>query len=142
MKKIFICLLLIVALVIASAKDQSNLPTLTVSANQVEEEATHCGYRLMHKDHLFQKTVSIADCIRINEVVNQIEEVKVSRNTAVELSFDETMDQLVILDWQQDVKLKTSNVLIAPEELGTYVYVVTAYWGENEATYVIKLLVE
>ena len=29
MKKIFICLLLIVALVIASAKDQSNLPTLT-----------------------------------------------------------------------------------------------------------------
>ena len=52
------------------------------------------------------------------------------------------MDQLVILDWQQDVKLKTSNVLIAPEELGTYVYVVTAYWGENEATYVIKLLVE
>ena len=46
------------------------------------------------------------------------------------MSFDETMDQLVILDWQQDVKLKTSNVLIAPEELGTYVYVVTAYWGE------------
>ena len=97
----------------------------------------------MHKDHLFQKKqFSVADCIRIDEVVNQIEEVKVSRNTAVELSFDETMDQLVILDWQQDVKLKTSNVLIAPEELGTYVYVVTAYWGENEATYVIKLLVE
>lgn len=33
-------------------------------------------------------------------------------------------------------------MFVAPQEVGTYVYGVTAYWGENEATYVIKVIVE
>lgn len=111
-------------------------------ANQVEEEATHCGYRRMQKENLFQKKVVIADCIGIDEVINQLEGIKVSPDTSIHLSFDETMDQLFILDWQQDVEFKTSNVFIAPQELGVYGYGVTAYWGENEATYVIKFVVE
>lgn len=40
------------------------------------------------------------------------------------------------------MELDAEGEIIVPTEAGTYVYGVIAHWGENEATYVIKVVVE
>ena len=129
-------------LVIASAKDEPKVPILMVTADEVEQEAMNCGYELIYKEPWFQQTTVIADCEDVNEVAKRLDGIKVSPNTAIYFSFNETMDQFIVLNWHQEVELNTTDVLIAPQKVGTYVYMVTAYWGENEATYVIKVIVE
>lgn len=142
MKKILACLTVILLLLMASGKDEPSLPSLKVISDGSETEALSCGYRLTYRSGWFQKTNVVADCEGVEEMAKLSDGLKVVPGESLDFEFDQSMDQFVVLDWQQAVELDAEGKLIVPTEAGTYVYVVTAYWGDNEATYVMKVIVE
>ena len=49
----------------------------------------------------------------------------------------------VIFDWNKQAEIEMqSNDFVAPQDVGTYLYVITAYFGKSEVNYVIKIEVE
>ena len=114
-------LILIIVLSIASVKYEAKVPSLIVIADGLEVEAINCGYELTSKEPWFQQTTVIANCAGVDEVAKQLEGIKVSPNAVLDFSFDKTKDQLVILDWHQEVELNTKDMFVAPQEVGTYV---------------------
>lgn len=142
MKKILVCLAVILLLLMVSGRDEPNVPILSVISDGQKTEALSCGYRLTYRSGWFQKTSVVADCAGVDEVAESLEGVKVSPGETLNFEFDQRMDQFFILDWHQEMELDAEGEIIVPTEAGTYVYGVTTYWGENEATYVIKVVVE
>ena len=114
-------LILIIVLIIAFAKGEAKVPSLMVIADGLEVEAINCGYELTSKEPWLQQTTVTANCAGVDEVAKQLEGIKVSPNTVLDFSFDKTKDQLVILDWHQEVELNTKDMFVAPQEVGTYV---------------------
>lgn len=114
-------LILIIVLIIAFAKGEAKVPSLMVIADGLEVEAINCGYELISKELWFQRMTVIADCSGFDEAAKRLEGIKASPNAVLDFSFDKTKDQLVILDWHQEVELNTKDMFVAPQEVGTYV---------------------
>lgn len=140
MKRIVICLFLIVALIFGSAKDEPTVPTLRLISSNQEVEARSCGYELVYQRVWGETSHIIADCVGIEEVANEMNSLKLKGGEMLKIDFNQLIDHYVVVDWNQQIEVDMqSNEFVVPKEAGTYLYVITVYFGQSEASYVIKV---
>lgn len=139
MKKILISILVIIILVISSARDELVIPNLSVTSTNQEAEVSECGYRFIYQTGWFEKSAVIADCIGPDEVAKMLEALQVEAGSTLRIDFDQVVDRYVALNWNEGIEVEVKDGLVVPDEAGMYIYLITAYFGESEASYVIKI---
>jgi len=143
MKKIVICLFVIVVLIFCSAKDEPTVPTLRVMSGTQEIKELSCGYELVYQRAWGETSHIIADCGGVEEVAKEADSLHLKGGEILKLDFNQLIDHYVIFDWNKQAEIEMqSNNFIVPKEVGTYLYVITAYFGKSEASYVIKIEIE
>jgi len=143
MKKIIICLFLIVVLIFCSAKDEPTVPNLRVIFGTQEIEGVTCGYELVYQRVWGETSHIIADCGGVEEVAKEMHSLQLKGGEMLKIDFNQVIDRYVVLDWNKKIEVDMqSSDFIVPQEVGTYLYVITAYFGKSKASYVIKIEVE
>lgn len=143
MKKIVICLFLIVALIFCAAKDEPTVPNLRVISGTQEIEGLSCGYELVYQRVWGETSHIIADCAGVEQVAKEADSLHLKGGEMLKLDFSQVIDHYVIFDWNKQAEIEMqSNDFVAPQDVGTYLYVITAYFGKSEASYVIKIEIE
>ncbi len=118
------------------------IPNLSVTSTNQEAEVSGCGYHLIYQNVWFEKSAVIADCAGPYEVANTLEALQVKAGTTLKIDFDQVVNRYVVLDWNAGIELETKDGLVVPDEVGMYIYLITVYFGESEASYVIKIEVK
>ena len=140
MKKIVICLFLIVALIFCCAKDEPTVPTLTVMSGTQEINGVSCGYELVYQRAWGETSHIIADCAGVEQIAKEADSLHLKGGEILKLDFNQVIDHYVIFDWNEQAQIEIqSNDFVVPQDVGTYLYVITAYFGKSEARYVIKI---
>ncbi|WP_040213726.1 hypothetical protein [Clostridium polynesiense] len=146
MKRLLLTLIGIMILIFTgcSRDISSELPNLKVTCVNQELSVVQGGYQWTAKRWLFHEESVIADTSTPDYIGENMQGDEVSPGAHLMLNFSKKPQKVTITPWGESKDrqyVSTNDLIIVPEEAGTYIFEIAGEWVEGRVTYTIKVIV-
>lgn len=147
MKKfIFPLLLLFTILFTGCSKNTSiDTPALSITYKNESVSILKGGFEWNRRIGIFKMESVIADAPAPTELAKKISAYKLPPNVQLDLKFTKKPQSIEVVSWGElkDTDYSfTENSITVPNEPGTYIFEIRAYWKQGRVSYTTKFIVK
>lgn len=147
MKKfIFPLLLLFTILFTGCSKNTSiDTPALSITYKNESVSILKGGFEWNRRIGIFKMESVIADAPAPTELAKKISAYKLPPNVQLDLKFTKKPQSIEVVSWGElkDTDYSfTENSITVPNEPGTYIFEIRAYWKQRRVSYTTKFIVK